>query len=103
MKACRLLYTFAMPVMLIAAVLACEVAYEPSPPQLTAGALNATYEAGTQTAQAPTATATITPTPTATATPTATMTSSIEEWERPTGTQWIIELPRFKTEVPVGQ
>lgn len=47
----------------------------PSPPQLTAGALNATYEAGaTLTAQS-----TETPTPEPTDTPTATLTSSVIE------------------------
>jgi hypothetical protein len=73
-------------VLLTAAALACDVnppAWTPSPPQLTAGALNATYEArASQTAQAsgtqqasPDAHASLTQTPAAT----LTLTSSIVE------------------------
>lgn len=100
MSKCGRLYTFALPLLLVVAGLACEVTYEPPPPQLTAmWSGTASVETATAAA-APTGTPTATPTPSPSATPTVTLTSSIEEWVSPTGTQWIIELPRFKTEVP---
>jgi hypothetical protein len=73
---------------LLVATLACDSnppAYTPSAPQATAGALNATYAAGTATAPSVTPSVTVTPeptvtvTPSVTATPSATMKSSIIE------------------------
>lgn len=89
MSACGRLYTFALPVLLVLVALACEVAYEPPPPQLTA-MWSGTASAQTATAMA---TVTLTPSPTATSTTTPTPTSSIFELPQASGTSWIIEVP----------
>lgn len=84
---------------ILAAALACLAeppTQAPSPPQQTAGALNATYAAGTQTAHpspTPTLTPSAAPSPTSTPmpslTPSLTLTSSIVEV---TATRTIIEV-----------